>query len=481
VSTPDALPVTADDGWRRLHPLTPLVRSWKVLAVLLAIVAQQRGPEIASNGLPSQREALYGLAGLGVAVVVAGVYGLLSWQRSQYRVDGDSLQLHTGVLFRQQRRARLDRLQAVDVVRPLLARLFGLAELRLEVAGGKNSAIKLSLLREDHAQALRNTLLARAAGLAYEGEVAPEAPEREVLAVPVGRTIEALARSGTTIAALLALAALVVVVVITSEPAVLSGFVPIVIGAVTATWGRFQSAFGFRVATSPDGVRLHHGLLTTRAQTVPPGRVQAVRLTQPLLWRGRDWWSLRVNVAGYGGGGDRNQQSEQGQETVLLTVGTRAEALHVLSLALPAAAAAQRSGPLGEAFAAGLTGTSSDHGYVVAPRSSRWLDPIGWRRHGVHVDSDLLLLRRGVLVRQLDVVPHARTQSLGVEQGPLQRMLSVATFVVHSTAGPVKPTIEHLPCAIAGDLLDQQAERARLARVGADDRDHGRWMHQPPA
>jgi putative membrane protein len=471
----------ADGAWHRLHPLTPLVRGWKVVAVLVAVVAQQRGDELVRSGLPSRQEALISLGVLAGAALVGGLYGLLAWQRAAYRVDGETLQLHTGVVFRQQRQARLDRLQAVDVVRPLLARFFGLAELKLEVAGGKDSAISLSLLREADAQRLRNTLLARAAGLRYEGEEAPEAPEHEVLTVPVGRTLESFARSGSALVGVVVLVGGVVVMVVTRQVAVLAGVLPVLLGVGGAAWGKFTSAFGFRVATSPDGVRLHHGLLTTRAQTVPPGRVQVVRLRQPLLWRSRDWWGLEVNVAGYsggsGGGNDVGKDSA-GQENVLLTVGTRAEALLVLRLALPALGPVDDDGgaQVLQAIAAGLTGTDSAGGFVVAPSRTRWLDPIGWRRHGVSVLDDVLLLRRGVLVRELDVVPHARTQSVGVRQGPLQRRLDVATFVAHSTQGPIAPSVAHLPTDVAGDLLDQQAARGRAARAARGDLDQGRWM-----
>ena len=55
---------------------------------------------------------------------------------------------------------------------------------------------------------------------------------------------------------------------------------------MTVAWRRFAGAFGFTVRVSPDGLRLRHGLPEHRAQTVPPGRVQAVSLVQPLLWRG---------------------------------------------------------------------------------------------------------------------------------------------------------------------------------------------------
>jgi putative membrane protein len=473
---PGELPrAVADEGsWQHLHPLTPLVRGWKVLAAALVVIGQQQGPELVQRGLPNRTEGLIALAVIGAAVLVGGVYVWLAWQRAEYRVDGEALQMRTGVVFRSERQARLDRLQAVDVVRPILARIFGLAELKLEVAGGGDSAVRLSLLPEDEAQALRNTLLARAAGVRYEGGTAPEAPEREVLTVPVGMTIESTLRSGMTITALLLLVGLVVTSVAVGSAAPLIGVAPAALGLGAALWQRFSATFGFRVALSPDGIRLHHGLLTTRAQTVPPGRVQAVRIAQPLLWRGKDWWRVEVNVAGYSGGG--KDQAET-QENLLLAVGTRDEALEVLSLAMPwLGRDADDDGGWVEAVQAGLTGTGTTGGFTASPRSSRWLDPIGWRRHGVLVGRRVLLARRGVLVRELDVVPHARTQSLGLEQGPVQRRLGLATFALHSTQGPVSPSVRHLAGADAAALLHEQARRARTARADHTVEGDGRWM-----
>jgi putative membrane protein len=290
---------------------------------------------------------------------------------------------------------------------------------------------------------------------------------------------------------------LVIASVIADSAAPLLGTGPAALGLGAAMWQRFSSSFGFRVALSPDGIRLHHGLLTTRAQTVPPGRVQAVRLAQPLLWRSKDWWRVEVNVAGYGGG--RSKQEGQAEENLLLAVGTRAEALEVLALAMPllpvrpgkdagptdlaADATSSSAGPevddaarWARSLESGLTGTGSDGGFTPSPRSSRWLDPVGWRRHGVLVGPTVLLARRGVLVRELDVVPHARTQSLGLQQGPLQRRLGLATFTLHSTQGPVAPSVRHLTGADAAALLHEQARRARTARADRSVEGDGRWM-----
>jgi putative membrane protein len=124
-----------------------------------------------------------------------------------------------------------------------------------------------------------------------------------------------------------------------------------------------------------------------------------------------------------------------------------------------------------------LAGRDGEGGFTSAPRRARWVDPLGWRRRGFLVSDPALLLRRGRLHRYIDVVPHARTQSCGVWQGPLQRRLGLATFELHSTPGPVKPVVEHLSSTVAAELLDQQSERARTARATA----HDEWLTPAPA
>lgn len=466
----------ADGQWHRMHPLTPVVRSWRVLIVVLVFVVQGWGDNIArGEGVPQlHRPDVAGrvLAGGGaivVAVVAIGVgYIVLSWRTTRFRIADEALELHSGILFRQHRRARLDRVQAVDVVQPFIARLAGLARLTLEVAGGSDSNVTLSYLREEQALGLRNHLLAEAAGVHYEGTEAPEAPEHQAVEVPVGRLIGSLLLSGPAIGFVAGVLGLVVASAVIGDPGPILGVFPTVIGVAGLLWGRFNGGFGFRVATSPDGLRLRHGLLEQRTQTVPPGRVQAVRLRQGLLWRQADWWHVEVNIAGYSGGSDEANESGN----TLLPVGSRYEAISVLALVLPDLGVPETENPW-DVIGAGLTASGPGAGYLVAPRRSRWVDPIGWRRSGVRVTEHALLIRRGVLGRSLDVVPHARTQSLGVTQGPLQRRLDLASFALHSTQGPVSPVVAHLDAAVAARLLAEQAVRAEGARRTSGPE---RWM-----
>ncbi len=463
--------------WRRVHPLTPAVKSWQALVVLLFVVAQEFGRgaiDPSRDGGPSLPDVggqvLLASGGVAVLVllVVAG-FAVLSWRMTRFRVTDEALEYNHGVLFRQERRARLDRLQAVDVVEPLVARIFGLARLNLEVAGGGHSKIDVSYLTRAQAQELRNHLLAAAAGVRYDTPTAPEAPEHQWLEVPVQRLLASLALTpGVVVPALLAVVVVVASAVL-RNPGFLFPLLPGLVGFGGVVWNRFAGGFGFRAATSPDGLRLRHGLLEQRAQTVPPGRVQAVRLSQPILWRRADWWRVRVNVAGYGAMHGENRGDT---ETTLLPVGTRDEAVAVLAFVLPDLGVTAQEHPR-QVVDAGLSGTGAAQGFRTSPSSAKWLDPWAWRRNGFRVTGQALLLRRGFFERHLDVVPHARTQSLGVTQGPLQRALGLASFELHSTPGPVSPAVHHLSTEMAAQLLTEQSARARLARSTAGPE---RWM-----
>ncbi|MEW1956376.1 PH domain-containing protein [Kineococcus sp. NPDC059986] len=464
--------VLADPGWKRLHPVTPVLRAWKVVAAVLAVVLGQNVDDILRMDLPGWVLTLSVLGGIVVLALVGAAYSALAWRRTRYRIDneagGGAVHVERGILWRQQRRAQLDRLQAVDVVRPLLGRLFGLAELQLEVAGGSGSKVSLAYLKEEEAQRVRNALLAAAAGLVVaEGEDAPEAPQREVVEVPPLRLVTSTLKSGLTLWMVVALVGIGIGCWFAGSLTPLFGSAAAVLGLVSAVWQRFNNGFGFTVADSPDGLRMTHGLVEQRSQTVPPGRVQALRITQPLLWRRSGWWRVEVNVAGYSSESGKSGE----QSTTLLPVGTVEELGLVLGIVLPDLATDDRSAL--DVVRAGLTGTGTDGGFTPVPRQARWLDWISWRRRGYLVTEHAFLSRNGRIVRGLDVVPHARTQSLGLTQGPWQRRLGLASVRLHSTPGKVSPRVDHLAADVAAQLLREQTLRARTARAGSGPE---RWM-----
>ena len=89
---------------------------------------------------------------------------------------------------------------------------------------------------------------------------------------------------------------------------------------------------------------------------------------------------------------------------------------------------------------AGMVG-DADAAYVVAPERAAWLSPLVRTRHGYALTPDALLVRGGRVRRFVDVVPHARIQSLRLRQGPVQRRLRLATVEILSTPGTAEPRV----------------------------------------
>ncbi|WP_146359539.1 PH domain-containing protein [Arthrobacter yangruifuii] len=458
--------------WKRVHPVSPLVRGWLALAALAYVAGRNQAESwFAGDGmdLPAGSALFWSVLALGIALlVVAGAF-FLSWWFTRYQLSSDSIRVHSGVVVRRQRQARLDRVQAIDIVQPLLARIFGLAELRFEVADAGESAVHLAFLRLPEAHRLRARILEDASGAEAAPADAAGSPghsggdagdavpgEREVLALSAGRVIASVLLSGTTVLLLLAVAGVAVLTAVTGEAASIAAMVPIIFGFGSAYWGLFSSGFNFRASVSREGIRIRSGLLDTRAQTVPPGRIQALAIRQSPLWRITGWYSISVNVAGYGAG----SSSESSARTRLLPAGTPEEVLRMLALVLPDPGT---SDPV-TTFTAGMSGTGTDAGFTVSPRRALWRSPLAWRRSGFLVTDTALLARRGFFRRSLEVIPHSRTQSLALEQGPLQRWQRLADLVLHSTPGPVSPRVVEMDADTARALLDEQAQRARTAR-----------------
>lgn len=469
---------TEELRWRHVHPVTPAIRSWKTLVAIVAIIFWQSADDIyRARDVLAHGGLRWVFLALLAVVVVAGVYSYLAWRFTRFAVGERVVHLHTGVLFRQQRQAHLDRLQAVDVVRPLLARVAGLAQLTLEVAGATDSKVELAYLKEEEALALRAELLARAAGLTVEQSpeapepVVEEAPERTVLEVPPARLVGSILLSGTFLTFVVVMLAGIGAVVATAVGLIRNDgelvgnalvLLPVVVGFGSALWTRFNGGYGFTAAISPDGIRLRRGLLETRAQTIAPGRVQAIELVQPLLWRRTGWWLARVNVAGYG------IDLQDDTPTTLLPVGDAEQARLAVWLVMPELADL-------ELLSTAMEGTGPDGGVTLVPPRARILDPLTYRRKGYLVTDRALVVRTGRLRRVVQVVPHERTQSLGLSQGPIQRRLGLASLALHSVPGPVSPGIDHLDLDVARRLLAEQSVRAREAR--AHDRSE-RWMER---
>ena len=517
-----AAPDLSDGEWHRLHPLTPLFRGGLVLVVIAGVVIanlrdrlvylfvpwiddgvdvdiqveEWRGGDPIDFIIANNLYLVAGLALLGILIVLIGLF-YLSWRFHTFRITGDDVEVRSGVLFRTHRRAPLDRVQGVNLTRPMFARLVGMAKLEV-VGAGLDANVKLEYLSTANAEAVRADILrlasgrrlaegradAAARGRDGAGEtrrsaaasvvsagingliVGAEEPVSEpesVVHIPVGRLIASRLLSTSTLW-LIAITVAIIVGAIAGTPWVLFSLVPALIG-FGAYWVRtITRSLRYSIAPTPSGVRITFGLFTTITEILPPGRVHAVEVSQSILWRPAGWWEITVNrLSGRGLADGANDQF-----ATVLPVGTRDDVERVLRLLLPDLP--ESEWPL--VFAHGLLGPTSDDPYTNTPRRARVLRLLSWKRNGFLLLPDALLMRRGAIWRTLAIFPLARLQSIGVEQGPVDRALSVAGIRAHTITGRVNGRLGVLDRDAALGAFES-IEAAALAAAG---RDHShRW------
>lgn len=497
--------------WQHLHPLSPILRGGVVGIAVVGYVGSQfvddlfgslgggGGDEADETRDRSLREGLAFLfdhsiaaaAAIVAVLVVVGLVGWLTWRFSKFRVAAGQVELRKGWLFREHRQVPLERVQAIEISRPLLAQLTGLSQVIVQSAGGGDSHLKLAFLGARRAEEVRRQLLALAG---RRDEARPTAPGvgagpsadpgagranahlagapgaglldpdegREVLRVPNSRLFVATILHGGTIflgavalvTASLALAAYGSrVEALTGAAIALPALGPLAFGIVVNRVGELLKHGNFRLGDTGTAARVQHGLTDKRTTTIPLHRIQAVGMVQPVWWRPLGWWRVNVNVAGVGqdptgGSGD--------DDTTVLPVGTLEQALEVLALLDPAISADDlRLAALGE---------GGEPGWTTVSERARTLDPLAWRRNGFAVSAHSLMVRTGRFWRRVSVMPHARVQSLTLSQGPLDRRLDLATVTLVSTPGPVSVQVEHLEADAATALLRDEAARSRAAR-----------------
>jgi putative membrane protein len=426
--------VSDEDGWRRLHPLSPVVRAGRATIALFILLV----PTLLSGGRNLSSDYLQ----LGAVAVLAGL-GFVSWLVTRWRIDGDDLRIETGLLRRQSLRFPLAQVQAIDIVRPGLARMFRVAELRLRMGGSSGGTARLAYLNEHEVDPLRAQLLA----LAHSGKEAEapaeEAPARLLVQVPTPRLIASILVSDVGMLAELVLVGLVIGAILAPSAArgIVSGGAAELVAVATLVWRRFNQEFRFTLAETDEGLKLHGGLVALNTETIRPGRVQAVRMVEPFLWRRLGWCRLEADLAG------RQRRKGESETTgralrALLPVGSRGLGLELLEHVLPGA----------------------PEPVLRAPRRVLLKSPLRYR-YLAWGRSDAAVVTQTGRIRRVTVwVPLEKVQSLRRVEGPLQRVLSLATVHLDTAGRALHAALRDRDRREADDALGDLVRLARTAR-----------------
>lgn len=476
---------------RRLHPATIALRFVKEApSTILALPA---GLAFASR------------SGLSGALLLAAVLGAvllfakwLAWRRFQYGVGPTEIVIESGILHRNRRSIPFDRVQDVDIERTFLARLFGLAKVRIETgAGGKDEGLLDSVSLAEAHRLCETVRGWRPDGAAVATAEAGEAPAPHLLfAMDVPRVL----LFGFFNFSLVYIAGLFALLQTFDrflpfdiyDPARWVGlvgdylphrwtvgavagvlFVAALLGSAAGVLRTLARDYGFRLSLEGDRFRREQGLFTRSEAVIARRRVQLATVSGGPLRSLFGWSGLSFQTLG--AGTDRSGRQSAAPfatrpeiETVLAEVAplrlppppelVRVSRRHILR------SAAARLAP---ALIAILALTIWDRRALLLLALLPLIaigSALERRYHRYALDGDLLFVARGVWRRRLWLVPLRNVQSLGLSRGLLQRRLGLATLAI-DTAGASMLNAPRIVDLRAGDAEALAAEISRRRRA----------------
>lgn len=471
---------------RRLHPLTLVFEAIRIgRAFVLPALAAAVGT--ADDGISRTLTVGLGiLAGPALLAALARYFGF------RYRHLDHALIIDSGLISRRRRVIPVARIQNIDVRQNVLQRVCGVAELRVETAGGSRTEAVLAVLSRSDADALRLELLAGR----HDAEAVPE-PQAETLArlstadlALAGATSNQIGLAAAGIAGALQLlehlpladwpAEIEPETLVPAAPTI--AIAAITIGALLlillAGWmlsvvGAVIGYHGFTLERTGSELHKRYGLLARWEGSLPLHRVQAIRIEESLLRRPLGLAAIRIETAGATPGRDQNGGTEAFVPLIrhadVPTLVARVldeidySAVHLRPVHPRARRRIFRRLATPIVLAAGLLALALHPGWLallVLLPPARLLASLQYRNRGYTRQNGYLIARSGFFNRITCIMPERKIQTLHLSASPFQRRHGLTTLIAVSAGGPrAEARVRDLSAADAHTLLVALTQR----------------------
>lgn len=485
MTPPEATDATRQPPWQRLDSRMIWVDAAQtLLSATPAILA------VTVFGVEPGLDTLWPVLLLAVAGVGGAINDALRWVKTRYRITGEYVERRTGLLVRQYRSIRRDRIRSVDITAKLRHRLAGLRLVEIgagQQAAAGEAALSLDAVSRDMAEALRRDLLGTAGAPADPPGTPAGTPGAAAGAEPVAERVLARLRArwvgynilniwvyvaaggllwgGAWLAGTFGLDATGFVLgladwqrlgwvwstVVALLAVTLLGMVLLAVSFFTEHWN-FRL---LRVAGEQGTVlRTTQGLFQTRQVDRDERRLRGVTVSEPVLWRWLGVTDTSVITTGLADEGLRPASTilPRGPVRVARSVAGQVLAVDPNPLVVPLqrhprAALRRRCwwAVLGTAAAVGAAATVA--GQVAAmpgwvPLAAVGLLPlallaavVSYRALGHARCGDYLVVRSGLVARSTTALQARAVVGWRLRQSVLQRRLGLATVAATTAAG----------------------------------------------
>jgi len=409
---------------------------------------------------------------------------VLHYFSTRFYIEADALVINSGFVWRKRRTIPLARIQNVNVQRTVWHRILGAASVKVETAAGKKSEGDLAALSLEDANKLQTVLLhGRGVEAPLAGELKPPpiyalSTKQVFLAGMLENRVayiiagilsvfqfdrsESLFRPVVHYLANLSPVAAVLMGALAFFGLIVVGWLVSIVMSATRFWG-------FRIDKHDRGLLLTHGLITQFRTIVPVGRIQSVRIVEPILFRLFGYCEMYADTAGTF---DKKDVAGANKVCPILPEGGVSQ---IGKLLIPEF---EFESLWWKQVSPKTVGRHALRYFVILEILFSWplahwlhwyaawaliplavycwiLGVVSYRYVGYSFTNDILVSRSGVFRKLAVLIPFDRIQHYSIHSTWFQRRIGLATVVVRSAASGGHPIV-------IGDLDEASAETLRL-------------------
>nr|WP_246347563.1 PH domain-containing protein [Brevundimonas basaltis] len=441
------------------------------------------------------------LAGTGLLLTVTLFVSWLRWRAFTYRILPGQLVIAHGLIKRTRRSIPAERIQDVSIKQGLLARLFGLAEVRIETGGGEADEGQLDSVSLSEAHRLRQVLrsIRTHGGVARAEGGEEEAAETLLFRMELPRLVYSgvFRFSMVWIAAIFGLLQYAdqalgygwdrwLEMLGLAEQALqsrlditvvmgLSGFA-LAFGLLAGIVRTVLRNFGFELTHAEARFRYRRGLFTRTEVVVAKRQIQLGLVERGAVSGRMGWRAFKVQTLG---GGDHVSGRQE-----LAPFARPDELAPIIALAgLPPSEPSRLrsvspwhivSGVIGFVATPAVTLLAATAFFPLAGLLLATLPVflavalLRRRCHRYGLASTSVQVRRGVLTRRDWTIPYGNVQAVSVTRGPVQRLLGVCTVRIDTAGGRGlnRPHVHDIDEADAAAFVGDLIQRVESFRRG---------------
>ncbi len=435
------------------------------------------------------------IGGLVVGAILVAGWELARYRRFAYELGPETVDIASGVLSRREREIPYRRIQNVDVAQNAIQRLFDVAEVRIETAGGGETEASLQYVSRAEADRLQSEISQRKRAVSDPAE---DDASGETLFVLSDRELGILGLVSADFRVLAVLSIL------------LSGFAPafaevgspgvellLVLGpavglvALAGLWlvsgvRSILRYYGFRLSRHGDELRYDRGLLQRYNGTIPLDKVQSVTIRENPLARALGYATLVIETAGYAGDGAQVESAVPiGRRDRVLALAKSVEPFDDFAFQRPPRRARMRYAVRYSIAALLLVGAVYLLDAFLAVDLAWYLTlglfaavPVAahltWVNRGYHLGEDYVITQNGFWRRATKIVPHERVQTVIGLETLFQRRRHLASVVFDTASagglGAGDAAAVDIDAAVAQRLRESAADRLQAALGQSDPR-----------